>query len=299
MTALRSSPPCVAVATPPGHEAKMDLHGKLAIVTGSNAGIGRVTAEALAKGGALVLLANRSAEKTAPVVKMIVDAGGKAEHLQLDLADFASVRAAAEKVLARGVAVDLLVNNAGLAGVRGMTKEGFEIAFGTNHLGHYLLTRLILPAIEKSPSARVVTVASKAHYRADPIDWELVRKPTQSTAGLPEYGTSKLANVLFSSELSRRVPAHVHTYALHPGVVASDIWRGVPWGFRHVMKLFMLTNEDGAKTTLHCATSDEAGKETGLYYDTSRVKAPSKVARDPALAKDLWDRSADWVGLPR
>lgn len=277
----------------------MDLKGKLAVVTGSSAGIGRVTAEVLAKGGAHVILANRSAERTEPVLKAIVDAGGKAEFLAIDLADLASVRAAAEKLLARDSAIDLLINNAGLAGARGVTKDGFEIAFGTNHLGHYLFTRMILPAIERAPAPRVVSVASQAHYGAKGIDWDALKTSTRSVAGLPEYGVSKLANVLFSSELARRAPKHVHTYSLHPGVVASEIWKQVPWGVRHLMKLFMLTNEDGAKTTLHCATSDEAGKETGLYYDRSRVKTPSKPAQDKALAIELWDRSADWVGLPR
>jgi NAD(P)-dependent dehydrogenase (short-subunit alcohol dehydrogenase family) len=215
------------------------------------------------------------------------------------LADLAIVRAAAEKLIARDVPIDLLINNAGLAGSKGQTKDGFELAFGTNHLGHYLFTRMLLGSIERAPAPRIVNVASTAHYDAKAIDWEALKSPTRSIAGLPEYAVSKVSNVLFSSELSRRVPKHVHTYALHPGVVASEIWKEVPWGVRHLMKLFMLTNEDGAKTTLHCAMSDEAGKETGLYYDKSRVKVPSKLAQDTALATELWNRSADWVGLPR
>jgi hypothetical protein len=89
----------------------------------------------------------------------------------------------------------------------------------------------------------------------------------------------------------------VHTYSLHPGAVASDVWREVPWGLRHLMKLFMLSNEDGAKTSLYCATSDAAAAETGLYYDACKVKKASDVALDDALARDLWDRSAAWVGL--
>jgi NAD(P)-dependent dehydrogenase (short-subunit alcohol dehydrogenase family) len=279
----------------------MDLSGKLVVVTGANTGIGRVTAETLAKQGARVILATRSEAKTAPVVEAIRASGGTAEWLALDLADFASVRAAAERLLARDEAIPLVIANAGFAGLRGLTKDGFELTFGTNHLGHYLFVRLLLPAIERAPlpgGARIVIVSSKAHYDAKPIDWQAQREPTKAVTGLPEYAVSKLSNVLFAKELARRVPSHVHTYALHPGVVASDAWRSVPWGVRHLIKLFMITNEEGARTTLYCATSDEVASHTGRYYDTSREKKPSKLALDDALARTLWEKSAEWVGLP-
>jgi NAD(P)-dependent dehydrogenase (short-subunit alcohol dehydrogenase family) len=279
----------------------MDLSGKLVVVTGANTGIGRVTAETLAKQGARVVLATRSEAKTAPVIEAIRASGGTAEWLALDLADLASVRAASEKLLARDEAIPLVIANAGFAGLRGVTKDGFELTWGTNHLGHYLFVRLLLPAIERAPladGARIVIVSSKAHYDAKPIDWQAQREPTKAVTGLPEYAASKLSNVLFARELARRVPPHVHTYALHPGVVASDAWRSVPWGLRHLIKLFMITNEQGARTTLYCATSDEVASHTGRYYDTSREKKPSKLALDDALARTLWDKSAEWVGLP-
>lgn len=279
----------------------MDVHGKVAIVTGSNTGIGRVTAETLARKGARVFLANRSEEKTKPVIDEIVAAGGKADFLPLDLADLDKVRASAQAFLALDLPLHLLVNNAGLAGVRGHTKQGFEITFGTNHIGPYLFTRLLLPAIERaaqeSGEARIVNVSSKSHYQAKTIDFDHVRGNT-SVAGLPEYAQSKLANVLFAKELARRVPKQIRTYSLHPGVVASDVWREVPWGLRHLMKLFMISNEEGAQTTLHCALSDEAKSESGLYYDKSKVRKPNKVADDEALARDLWNKSAEWVSLP-
>ncbi|MGZ3419967.1 MAG: SDR family oxidoreductase [Polyangiales bacterium] len=279
----------------------MDVKGKVAIVTGSNTGIGRATAESLAKQGAHVFLANRSAEKTQPVVDAIVAAGGKAEFLELDLADLDKTRASAEAFLARDLPLQLLVNNAGLAGARGHTKQGFELTFGTNHLGPYLFTRLLLPALERaakeSGEARVVNVSSKSHYRAKSIDFGAVREGT-SVTGLPEYAQSKLANVLFAKELARRVPKEIRTYSLHPGVVASDAWREVPWGVRHLMKLFMITNEEGAQTTLYCATSEAAKNETGRYYDKSKERRPNKIADDEALSRELWTKSAEWVGLP-
>ena len=275
----------------------MDLAGKSALVTGANTGIGRVTAIELAKRGARVVLACRSIERGRPVLEAITAAGGKGELLALDLGDLASVRAAAETFLKKGEPLSLLVNNAGLAGTRGFTPSGFEIAFGTNHVGPYLFTRLLWPALERAGEARVVNVASVGHFRAKSIDWEAVRKPTRSTSGLPEYNVSKLANVLFTRELARRAPATVRTYSLHPGVVASDVWRHVPWGLRHAMKLFMLSNEDGAKTTLYCATSDAVKGDTGRYYDKCRERRASRLAQDDGLARELWERSAKWVGV--
>jgi NAD(P)-dependent dehydrogenase (short-subunit alcohol dehydrogenase family) len=276
----------------------MKLKDRNVIVTGANTGIGRVTAVELARQGAHVLLACRSEQKTRPVLDEIAQAGGRAEFLHLDLGDLASVRRCAESYVARGEPLAILVNNAGLAGRPGITKDGFELAFGTNHLGHYLFTRLLQRPLEAAGGARVVNVSSVGHYKPTGIDWEAVRKPTATTTAFHEYCVSKLANVLFTRELAMRWPASVHTYALHPGRVASDVWRRVPWGVRHVMKLFMISTEEGAKTTLYCATSDEAAAQTGLYYDECREKEASRVSRDDALATELWERSAAWTGMP-
>jgi len=273
----------------------MEVKGKTIIVTGANTGIGRVTAEELARRGAHVVLAGRSLERTQAALDAIKAAGGSAEFLELNLGDLASVRKAAETYLASGKPLHVLINNAGLAGSRGVTKDGFELAFGTNHVGHYLFTRLLLPLLEKQEGARIVNVSSKSHYRAKGIDFDAVRSETRAVTGLPEYEVSKLANVLFAKELARRYPKILST-SLHPGVVASDAWRKVPWGFRQLMKLFMITNEEGAKTTLHCATADEL--ENGAYYDKCAARKPSRVAHDDALARTLWDKSAEWVGLP-
>jgi retinol dehydrogenase-12 len=275
----------------------MNLEGKNVIVTGANTGIGRVTAMELAKQKANVVLACRSEERARPVLDEIAGIGGRTEYLPLDLADLASVRAAAATFLKRDEPLSVLVNNAGLAGAHGLTRDGFEITFGTNHLGPYLFTRLLLSALERAGEARVVNVASTGHYRAPGFDWEILREPTRTTTGFPEYCVSKLANVLFSAELARRAGPGVHTYSLHPGSVASDVWREVPWGLRHFMKLFMVSNEQGARTTLHCATSDAAATQTGLYYDSCKEKQPSRLARDESLARELWERSAGYVGL--
>jgi NAD(P)-dependent dehydrogenase (short-subunit alcohol dehydrogenase family) len=271
--------------------------GRTFLVTGANTGIGRATAVELARGGGRVWLGCRSEERARPVLDEIRGAGGSAEILIMDLGDLASVKGAAERFLASGERLEVLVNNAGLAGQRGLTKDGFELAFGTNHLGPYLLTRLLLPRLREAASARIVNVSSQGHYRAKRIDYDAVRRPTASTTGLPEYQVSKLANVLFTKELARgEAGPSVRSYALHPGVIASDVWREVPWPVRPIMKLFMLTNEDGAKTSLYCATSDEVASHDGRYYDDCREKAPNRVADDPAVARELWEKSEAFVG---
>ena len=222
------------------------------------------------------------------------------EALPVDLGDFASIRAFAASVLARQEPLHLLINNAGLAGSRGMTKSGFEITFGVNHVGTFLLTSLLLDRIVRSSSSsvygRIVTVASKAHYQCKRFTLEHVREPTKAITGTAEYAMSKLANVLFSAELGRRLAGtDVTTYSLHPGVVATDIWRKVPFPFRSLIKLAMITPEDGALTTLHCATSAAAGAQTSLYYDKQAPKEPSKLGQDVALAAELWAQSERWI----
>ena len=283
-------------------ENSLPLLGRVALITGANTGIGLVTARELQKRGAHVFMACRSVGRARAALDTIRSELGTApgcapiEVLALDLGDFDSVRQCAQAFLAHRVPLHLLINNAGLAGSRGLTKSGFELAFGTNHLGHFLLTQMLLDRIKSSGPARIVTVASRAHTRVSGIDWEAVRKPTKTMAGLPEYGVSKLANVLFSAELSRRLAGSgVTTYSLHPGVVASDVWRAVPWPFRSLIKLSMISTEEGAATTLHCASAVVAGRETGLYYDKCQVKTPSRVGQDSALAAELWRRSEDWV----
>jgi NAD(P)-dependent dehydrogenase (short-subunit alcohol dehydrogenase family) len=274
------------------------LAGRVALITGANTGIGRVTARELARQGATVFIAGLSLKRTQPALDEIhnLTGGARAEWLALDLGDFESVRQCAAAFLARGLPLHILINNAGFAGTRGLTKSGFELAFGVNHLGHFLLTQLLAERIRGSAPARIVTVASRAHRMAPGIDWDAVRKPTRSFTGVAEYAISKLANILFSAELGRRLAGSgVTTYALHPGVVTSDIWRSVPWPLRPLIKLRGISTEKGAQTTLYCATSAAAEGETGLYYSKSRVTQPTMIAQDRVLAAELWKRSEDWV----
>ena len=265
------------------------------LITGANSGIGRATAVALAKSGATVLLACRSAEATRPVLDEI---GPQAEHIPLDLADLRSVRACAEQFLARDEPLDVLVNNAGVAGQKGVTAQGFELTFGVNHLGHFLLTTLLLDRLAAGGGdrpARVVNVSSNAHLGAKGVDFDAVRRRTRSFGGLREYQVSKLCNVLFTQELARRVDAdRVATYAVHPGVVASNIWRHVPWPIRPLAKRFMTDATTGAETSIHCATSPDVDDLSGRYFEKCEERAASPRAT-PELAADLWARSAEWT----
>lgn len=277
-----------------------DLQSKTFIVTGANSGIGRITALELAERGADVILACRSRDKTEPVLAEIKAKGGSARYAPLDLADLESVRRFAGEVLAEGKPIAALVNNAGLAGARGKTKDGFELTFGTNHLGPYLLTRLLLDHLKQHAPSRIVNVASKAHYRPKSIPWEALRESTKSRTGFDEYSVSKLCNVLFTKELAKRLAGTgVTTYAVHPGVVATDVWREVPAPLRWVIKKLMLTPEQGAQSSILAASDPELAEATGRYYDwNGKDTRPSKLADDPALQELLWKRSAEWVGLP-
>ncbi len=274
------------------------LSGRVALITGANTGIGLVAARELARQGAHLFITCRDLATAHKALDDIRTTSGnpKVEALTLDLGDFTSVRVGARTFLARGLPLHLLVNNAGLAGAGGITASGFERAFGVNHMGHFLLTQLLLDRIKASAPARIVTVASRAHYRASGLDWEALRQPTQSRTAITEYSNSKLANVLFSAELGRRLAnSGVTTYALHPGVVASDVWRAVPWPIRPLMKLGMISTEQGAVTTLHCATAPQLADESGLYYDKCQARTPSVLGRDAALAAELWRRSTLWT----
>jgi retinol dehydrogenase-12 len=277
-----------------------DASGRTFLVTGGNTGIGRATAVALARGGGRVFIACRSASAGEAAVEYIKAASGADDVwlLPLDLASLESVRSCAAAFLSLDEPLHVLVNNAGVGGQRGATADGFEVHFGVNHLGHFALTSLLLERLKASgPGARIVNVSSEAHYAAPGIDFDRLRRPCRSITGMREYSVSKLCNVLFTQELARRLSGTgVASYALHPGVVASDIWRRVPWPARGLIKRRMLSVEEGAVTSVYCATSPAVAAESGLFYDKSAVRDPSPVAT-PELAELLWKYSTEWTGL--
>jgi retinol dehydrogenase 12 len=261
---------------------------KTVLVTGPSSGIGLATAFEMGQLGFHVVAAGRSEERIRPVVDAIASAGASAQFLHLDLASLESCRSAAQTFIETGRTLDVLINNAGVGGVRGLTEDGFEIHFGVNHLGHFMLTHHLTPALR--PGARVVVVSSEVHRRAKGIDFALVRRKTRS--GWAEYGVSKLANILFARELARRRP-ELRTYSVHPGLADTNIFPAIARPFFRNRR----TAEEAARTGVWCATSDVVAEETGLYYSKMKEREPSPVAQDDGLALELWERSEQWCGV--
>jgi len=278
-----------------------DLSHRTVLVTGASSGIGLAASERLAALGAdLVLVARDPARLEAAAAAVRSHSrSGTVTALPCDLSSQAAVRALSARVLERHPHLHVLVNNAGgVNPTRVLTEDGLERTFAVNHLAPYLLTRLLLDRLKQSAPARVVTVSSEAHRNAD-IDLDdlgLARGYSVQKA----YGRSKLANVLFTRDLARRLAGTgVTANCLHPGVVATRIWSGAPAFAKPlfaVAKLFMLSPEEGARTVVHLASSPEVERLTGAYLEREREIEPAQIARDPALARRLWDVSGRLTG---
>lgn len=261
------------------------------MVTGPSSGIGLVMARELAAMGFHVVAAGRSPERVGVVVDAIRAAGGSADFLELDLASLESARSAARTFEESARPLELLVNNAGVGMGRGLTQDGFELHFGVNHLGHFMLTHHLRRTFR--PGTRIVQVTSSVHLRASGLDFERMRSRTRSLSGLDEYAQSKLANVLFVREMAKRQPDW-NLYAAHPGLAATGI---VPRWLRPFLRGRLITPEEGARTPLWCATSEDTIDESGLYYARQEALPPSEPARDDSLARELWERSERWCGV--
>jgi len=280
------------------------LSGLNVVVTGATSGLGAETTRVLAKAGAHVILAVRRPDLGREIAEHLgqslpKNAGGL-EVLPLDLSDLDSVRAFAAGFLASGRPLDLLINNAGIMAVpQGRTKQGFELQVGTNHLGHFALTNALMPALKAAPSARVVSLSSAAHRQASPerLIASLSGKAARYSA-FGMYGDSKLANILFVKALARRLPPTVEAYALHPGVIATNLFqtKGLAGAaFKFVSKtigfLFMKTVPQGAATSVYAATAPELSGHSGAYLSNCAVATPKAYALDEALAEEVWTLS--------
>ena len=286
----------MADVDPGTHEHDRDLRGRSFLITGANTGIGRAAAMSIAHQGGHLVLACRSAERAAGVIEAIAaTTPGSSELVEVDLADLPTVVRAVAELERRGTRIDVLVNNAGVIGQRGLSPQGFELTFACNHLGPFLLTELLLTRLGSRRPSRVVTVSSSAHRAASELDLDAVRSSTRTRTGLREYQVSKLCNVLFTQELTRRYARpDVLTCAVHPGVIASDIWRRVPWPLRPIATSFMRSVEEGAATVVRRAVCTPSEVVHGGYYDRERATDPSAVAT-PERAEELWRASHRWV----
>ncbi|MEU0570963.1 oxidoreductase [Nonomuraea sp. NPDC005983] len=271
-----------------------DLTGKTAIVTGANSGIGLPTALELARRGARVVVAARSAEKGEAAVARLRQAvpGAEISFGRLDLADLASIR-----TFAAGVdRVDLLINNAGIGMIgRAETKDGFELQFGTNHLGHFALTGLLFPLLVAGSGARVVTVSSDAHA-VGKLDFDNLGLE-HGYGRMSAYGRSKLANLLFTLELHRRAQRaglDLLSVATHPGATATGIVKLGP--LQWLLGVFLQKAEAGALPSLYAATSPaiRGGEFVG---PKAKLLTPSETARSADVAARLWDVSTELTGV--
>lgn len=269
------------------------------VITGGNSGIGLVAARELARLGARIVLACRDSDKTRAAVAEISAAGAvPAINLPVDLASLDSVRALAQSVLAACPRIDVLINNAGLfPSTQQKTVDGFEMQFGVNHLSHFLLTALLRERLVASAPARVITVSSMLHKRGK-IDFDSFRGVARYSANAA-YAQSKLANVLFALELAEQLAGTgVTSNVLHPGGVATDITRDLPWLVRKLIGLVFITPEQGARTTVMLASDPDLATTTGAYFDQCKRAEVSALAHDAALRQRLWQDSLSLAGLP-
>lgn len=275
-----------------------ELAGKTAVITGGNTGIGKETARGLAERGAKVVIACRNLDKGEHAKQDIVQTTGNTnvELVPLDLSSFASIRTCAERLQRDLSRIDIFIANAGVVPRRlEKTADGFEAQIGVNHLGHFLLTNLLLDSIRNSEPARITVVSSTMH-RFGKIDFDSFRQPKRYNF-MRAYCQSKLANVLFSNELARRLQgSRISVNALHPGPIRTEIYRDFPQPFRALILAPLLTPKQGAKTSLHVAVSEEGNRISGGYFAGSKLTKTSKRARDAQLAQTLWQKSAELCG---
>ena len=296
----------------------IDLSGKLAVVTGGSSGLGAETARALASKGAHVVITARNVEKGEAVAGDINAATGQdsVEVEALELGSLASIRAFAGRFLAKHDKLDLLINNAGvMASPQDQTDDGFELQFGANHLGHFLMTNLLVPALLKAGSARIVSLSSRAHTMSPVVfeDIEFKERPYQKWGS---YGQSKTANALFAVELERRLGAKgVHAYSVHPGVIQTELWRHMDQADFDLMEkraadrgteTKIKTVPAGAATSVYAATAPELEGRGGSYLedcgvaevddDPNATKGVYSYAVDPQNAERLWNVSEEMIG---
>jgi NAD(P)-dependent dehydrogenase (short-subunit alcohol dehydrogenase family) len=278
------------------------MHGKVCMVMGATSGVGLVTAQALAREGATVIVVGRNPERGAATVSRIQQETGNSavELMVADLSVQAQVRQLASEVQRRFAHLDLLINNAGaLFNQRQLSHEGIEMTFALNHLAYFLLTNLLLDRLKTSASARIINVSSEAH-RGARLDFANLQGQ-HSYRGWRAYARSKFANILFTYELARRLEGTgVVANVLHPGFVATNFGRnnrGITAVLWRVLQLAAISPEQGAETIIYLASSAEVKGITGRYFVKKKAVRSSEASYDRAAAERLWQVSVELTGL--
>lgn len=282
------------------------MNGKVVLITGATNGIGRVAALELAKMSATVVVVGRDAARAEATVHEIEKATGSSavDQIIADLSSMAEVHRLAEEFKSRYKRLDVLVNNAGAVFARRQeTVDGYEMTFALNHLAYFLLTELLLDTLKASAPARIVNVSSDAHTSSKMNFDDLHSKRSYGQMGFSPYSQSKLANVLFTYELARRLQGtNVTANVLHPGFVASGFGRnnrGVMDLIMRVLHRFAISKEEGAETIIYLASSPEVEGVTGKYYYKSKAQQSAPASYDEVAARKLWETSEQMVGLAR
>ena len=273
------------------------MRGKQVAITGPTAGIGRAAALELARRGASLILLCRDESKGRTLQAEIAEFADQPEVVTIDMASLSSVRSAAQTMLSQDRPIDVLLNNAGVVNTaRRTSSDGFEETFAVNHLAPFLLTGLLLPALQEATRARIVTVASDAHTFVRGLGWEDMQAE-RSYKTFREYGRSKLANILFTRELARRLQGTgITANCLHPGAVATSLGsNNGPLGgiVMTLLKPFIRSPERGAETSIYLCSSSEVADISGGYFANCREKQPKPWARDDAEARRLWQYSEE------
>lgn len=282
--------------------SNVQLPGKVAIVTGANTGIGKETAKDLAQRGARVYLACRDVDKGELAAREIQAVTGNSQVFvrKLDLADTKSIRAFAKDFLAEEKHLHLLINNAGVMMCPySKTADGFEMHIGVNHLGHFLLTHLLLEKLKESAPSRIVNLSSLGHHLGR-IHFHNLQGEKFYSAGLA-YCHSKLANILFTKELAKRLKGSgVTTYSVHPGTVHSELTRysSIMRWLWQLFFVFIKTPQEGAQTSLYCALTEGLESLSGSHFSDCQLAWVSYQGRNEIIARRLWDVSCDLLGLP-
>ena len=283
------------------------MKDKIVLITGANRGIGKETTRALAQKGPTIIMACRHLEKAEPVSEMIQteSKNPNIKVMKLDLASLQSVRNFTKEFKASYQQLNVLINNAGVFCMkREETEEGFELTMGVNHLGHFLLTHELLPILKKTPEARIINLSSDAHFSAD-LDLDDLHFKRRRYSGIKAYGSSRLATVFFTQELAECLKEKdITVNSLHPGHVDTNMWD--LWGperkwyqsiVNGMIKLFLISVEEGAQTSIYLASSGEVKGITGKYFAKKKMKAASKKCSDIKLQKALWQLSERLTGI--
>ncbi len=280
------------------------MKDKVCLVTGATAGLGKATARQLARQGATVIVVGRDPEKSRATVNEIKQQTGNpnVESMLADLSVQKEVRALAEQFKSKYQSLNVLVNNAGAIFLRHQeSADGIEMTFALNHLNYFLLTNLLLDTLKASAPARIINVSSRAHVRVPGLNFDDLQNQ-KGYAGQQVYGQSKLANVLFTYELARRLEGtRITVNALHPGFVATRFAtnNGVLARLaRPLLDLFAISVEEGTQTMVYLATSPEVEGMTGKYFYRQQAIPSSPASYDEAAARRLWDVTAMMTGLP-